>query len=113
MIKLSRRNFVVATIPLVIASAVNAQNAAPGPSAAQLEEIVVTGSRLATTGLNTSAPVTILDRAEIETTGAASVGELLRELPVATASASDSAGRGNGGSATVALRGLSAVNTLV
>ena len=113
MIKFSRRNFVVATIPLVMATAVNAQNAAPGPSAAQLEEIVVTGSRLATTGLNTSAPVTILDRAEIETTGAASVGELLRELPVATASASDSAGRGNGGSATVALRGLSAVNTLV
>jgi iron complex outermembrane receptor protein len=113
MMKLSRRNLVLATIPLAMASAVNAQNAAPSSGATQLEEIVVTGSRLATTGLNTSAPVTILDRAEIETTGAASVGELLRELPVATASASDSAGRGNGGSATVALRGLSAVNTLV
>ena len=30
MIKLSRRNLVVATIPLVMATAVNAQNAAPG-----------------------------------------------------------------------------------
>jgi outer membrane receptor protein involved in Fe transport len=113
MIKRSRHSFIVATIPLVIATATNAQDAAPEPGAAQLDEIIVTGSRLATTGRDTSAPVTVLDRSEIDATGASSVGELLRELPVATASASDSAGRGNGGSATVALRGLSAVNTLV
>jgi outer membrane receptor protein involved in Fe transport len=113
MIKLSRSNLVMATIPLVMATVTSAQNADPESGATQLDEVIVTGSRLATTGLDTSAPVTILDRSEIEATGAASVGELLRELPVATASASDSAGRGNGGSATVALRGLSAVNTLV
>ena len=76
-------------------------------------EIVVTGSRLPSRNLTAAAPVTILDRAEIEATGAASIGELLREMPVATASASESAGRGNNGSANVALRGLSAVNTLV
>ena len=63
--------------------------------------------------MRTSAPVTILDRSEIEATGSASIGELLRELPVATASATDTASRGNGGTATVALRGLGAVNTLV
>ena len=113
MIKLNRRHLAIATIPLAIATAASAQNAGTESAATQLDEVVVTGSRLATTGLNTSAPVTILDRTEIEATGAASVGELLRELPVATASARDSAGRGNGGSATVALRGLSAVNTLV
>jgi iron complex outermembrane receptor protein len=97
----------LATIPVVIATAAGAQEAQP------LEEVVVTGSRLPSTGLRTSAPVTILDRAEIEATGSASIGELLRELPVATASATDSASRGNGGTATVALRGLGAVNTLV
>ncbi len=95
---------------LAIASTAMAQTADDG---AQLDEIVVTGSRLSTTGTNTSAPVTVLDRSAIDATGSSSVGELLRELPVATASASDSAGRGNGGSATVALRGLGAVNTLV
>ena len=109
--KLSKRNL-LASIPFLLVPVTYAQNAEP-ESAAEMDEVLVTGSRLATTGLNTSAPVTILDRSEIEATGATSVGELLRELPVATASASDTAGRGNGGSATVALRGLSAVNTLV
>jgi len=110
--KPSKRNLLVASIAFLSIPAVHAQNAAD-PAAAEMDEVLVTGSRLATTGLETSAPVTILDRSEIEATGAASVGELLRELPVATASASDTAGRGNGGTATVALRGLSAVNTLV
>jgi iron complex outermembrane recepter protein len=104
---------IVATIPLLIATALSAQEAATDPGATQLDEVIVTGSRLPSTGLRTSAPVTVLDRSEIEATGSSSVGELLRELPVATASASDTAGRGNGGAATVALRGLSAVNTLV
>jgi len=104
---------IAATIPLAIAAAANAQGAAQESPATMLEEVIVTGSRLPSTGLRTSAPVTVLDRSEIEATGSSSVGELLRELPVATASASDTAGRGNGGAATVALRGLSAVNTLV
>lgn len=77
------------------------------------ETFIVTGSRLPSTDLTGAAPVTVMDRVEIEATGAQSVGELLRELPVASASASDSAGRGNDGSANIALRGLSAVNTLV
>lgn len=75
--------------------------------------IVVTGSRLPQRDLTAAAPVTVLDRAEIDVTGATNIGELLRELPAAGASNSESAGRGNNGSATVALRGLSAVNTLV
>jgi iron complex outermembrane receptor protein len=98
-------------ISLALAVASNAQTA--GSDGASLEEVVITGSRLPQVGLVSAAPVTVLDRSQIEATGATSVGELLRELPVATASASDTASRGNGGSATVALRGLSAVNTLV
>lgn len=80
---------------------------------APANDIVVTGSRLRQTDLVSASPVTVMDRAEIDTTGAQSVGELLRELPVASPSASESAGRGNSGAANVALRGLSAVNTLV
>lgn len=110
--KIDKQKFLLAALPLAISSTLHAQSPQPG-EATPLQEIIVTGSRLATTGLDTSAPVTVLGRDEIDATGAASVGELLRELPVATASASDSAGRGNGGSATVALRGLGAVNTLV
>ncbi len=106
---LDTRNLaILAAMPLAIAGIAQAQESPP----ATLDEVIVTGSRLPSSSLG-AAPVTVLDRTEIEATGATSVGELLRELPVATASASDTAGRGNGGSATVALRGLSAVNTLV
>ncbi len=108
MVSLSRVSL-AAAISLALAATANAQNTAE----TSLEEVVVTGSRLPQIGLHSAAPVTVLDRSEIEATGATSVGELLRELPVATASTSDTASRGNGGSATVALRGLSAVNTLV
>jgi len=92
-----------------------AQDAGSQSQATNLEavSVTVTGSRLPSTDLTAAAPVTIIDREKIDATGAQSVGELLRELPVASASASDSAGRGNNGSANVALRGLSAVNTLV
>ncbi len=92
-----------------------AQEAASKPKTTDLEavSVTVTGSRLPSSDLTAAAPVTIIDREKIDATGAQSVGELLRELPVASASASDSAGRGNNGSANVALRGLSAVNTLV
>ncbi|WP_213978943.1 TonB-dependent receptor [Sphingomonas sp. dw_22] len=76
-------------------------------------DIVVTGSRLAGTALTSSAPVTVLGRDQIDSSGTASVGELLQQLPVASPAASDSAGRGNSGTANVALRGLSAINTLV
>ena len=79
-----------------------------------LEEILVTGSRLPTTGLNTASAVTVLSREEIEYTNLSSIGEVLRELPLSGArAATETAGRGNSGVATAALRGLSSVNTLV
>lgn len=79
-----------------------------------VEEILVTGSRLPTTGLDTSSPVSILSSVEIGATNLSSTGELLREMPFSGAqTATDTAGRGNSGVATAALRGLSSVNTLV
>lgn len=98
-----------ASAPMIWSAQAHAQGTSEGGD----NTIIVTGSRLPSTDLTAAAPVTVLDRTEIDATGAQSVGELLRDLPVASASASDSAGRGNDGSANVALRGLSAVNTLV
>ncbi|WP_336965750.1 TonB-dependent receptor [Sphingobium aquiterrae] len=77
------------------------------------EAIVITGSRLPNTGLTSSAPVNILNAAQIKATGATNVGELLRTLPAATSTSGEGAGRGNSGTATVGLRGLGAINTLV
>jgi outer membrane receptor protein involved in Fe transport len=90
--------------------------APPGqaPEAAEpAGEIVVTGSRLPSTSLTSSAPVNVLNQQQIRATGATNVGELLRSIPAATSTAGEGAGRGNSGAATVALRGLGAVNTLV
>jgi iron complex outermembrane receptor protein len=87
---------------------------APAQDQEPIEEIFVTGSRLATTGLDTASPVTVISSDEIAFTNLSSTGELLRELPLSGAqSATETAGRGNSGVATAALRGLSAVNTLV
>lgn len=100
-----------ATTALATPLAARAQEAPP--AGGEDSSIVITGSRLPSTDLTGSAPVTVLDRSDIDATGTQSVGELLRDLPVASAASSDTAGRGNDGSANVALRGLSAVNTLV
>lgn len=75
--------------------------------------IVVTGSRLPQTDLTSAAPVTVLDREEIDLTGASNVGELLRELPIASASPSEASARGGDGAARISLRGLGPINTLV
>lgn len=96
------------------ASTSTASFAQSGDGEEVVEEIMVTGSRLAQTELNTSSPVTMISAEDVAATGMTSVGEILRELPVSGGqNASDTAGRGNSGIATIALRGLSAVNTLV
>lgn len=111
----------IGSSPIIVGNAL-AQTSVPGASSGEdssqevkalPETIIVTGSRLRQAELISAAPVTILNRTDIDATGAQSIGELLRELPVASPSTSESGGRGNDGSATVALRGLSAVNTLV
>ncbi|HWM28546.1 MAG TPA: TonB-dependent receptor plug domain-containing protein, partial [Woeseiaceae bacterium] len=101
-----RRFWLALSMPLVCSGVALAQDET-------IENVVVTGSRLVQKHLTDAAPVTVMSREDIDVTGATSVGELLRELPAAGASSSESAGRGNNGTATVALRGLSAVNTLV
>jgi iron complex outermembrane receptor protein len=102
-----------APVPSAPAASDNMSAAKSPPVDPSGAEIVVTGSRLPSTSLTSSAPVNVLNSAQIKATGATNVRELLRVLPAATATTGESAGRGNSGTATVALRGLSAVNTLV
>jgi iron complex outermembrane receptor protein len=90
-----------------------ARNPEGGAGESDMAEVAITGSRIVKKHLVDAAPVTVLSASDIAATGATSIGELLRELPAAVSSTSESAGRGNNGSASVALRGLGAVNTLV
>ena len=91
---------------------------APAPSAlAQtetIEEVVVTGSRIPRTDLDGVAPVTIYTEADIDRTGATSIGQLLREIPSVSGGAQTTQiNNGGGGTMQISLRGMGAVRTLV
>lgn len=79
----------------------------------KVERISVTGSRIARTELVGPAPVTVLDRAQIDASGAIDIATLLQEIPAANGANLSTNRAFSNGSATVALRGLSARNTLV
>ena len=90
----------------------------PAPSAlAQtetIEEVVVTGSRIPRTDLDGVAPVTIYTEADIDRTGATSIGQLLREIPSVSGGAQTTQiNNGGGGTMQISLRGMGAVRTLV
>ena len=74
----------------------------------------VTGTRLRNPRIGDHRQVDIMSRAEIELSGATSLGGLLRYLPaVAGNSTSTLISNGGDGTSTVTLRGLPASNTLV
>jgi len=47
----------------------------------ELEEIIVTGSRIKRNTFNYSTPVTVIDAVEISATGTTNLGDLLQTLP--------------------------------
>ena len=79
-----------------------------------VEEVVTTGSRIPRLDIESSAPVQVLDQNDISRSGAASVGELLREIPsVAGAAQTTQVNNGGDGSMRLSLRGLGSERLLV
>jgi iron complex outermembrane receptor protein len=79
----------VISIPALVGSGALADRpVAPfaAPADRTLEEIVVTGTRLRIIGIESSAPVMVLSRRDIERGGADSVGKVLQTLPAITGS---------------------------
>ena len=116
-----------AGIPLIIASNAFAQNlapmstdigAAPTPSAAEVERIIVTGSNIPTAEEVGPNPVDIYNRENINKSGEFTTERFLLSLPVANANIIPTSNNENGsntavGAATVALRGFDARATLI
>ena len=75
--------------------------------------IIVTGSRIPRTDLTAVSPVTTVHGSEFELQGVTNVEELLKWLPQVNPSQGEFAPPGATGAATVDLRGLGAVRTLV
>lgn len=122
----TRRKHAVAMLPLkIIALALPVVSLAqPAPTeddeAMELEEVVVTGSRIRNADLDSPSPVAIFDTDFlIESTGRIALGDQLAELPqfgpLSTRAASVSPAGGNAGTGVnlLDLRGVGASRTLV
>jgi outer membrane receptor protein involved in Fe transport len=89
---------------------------APPPPDQSLEEVVVTGSRIARPNLESAVPVTTVTANEIYETGSTSVGDLLNDLPALRSTFSQSNSTrflGTTGLNLLDLRGLGTQRTLV
>jgi outer membrane receptor protein involved in Fe transport len=77
------------------------------------QEIVVTGSRIASPNLTSISPVTSVTSAEIKLEGVSRVEDLLNNLPAVFSAQGSNISNGSNGTATVDLRGLGSTRTLV
>lgn len=99
---------------LLLASAAVGAVAMTAPAMAQeIEEIVVTGSRIASPNLVSTSPITVVGQEEIKFQGTTRVEDLVNSLPQAFAAQSSQVSNGSTGTATVDLRNLGASRTLV
>jgi iron complex outermembrane recepter protein len=90
------------------------QAATPAASAdTSLQEVVVTGSRIAIPNETSISPVTFVTAVDIQRTGVTRVEDLLNQLPQIFADQNASASNASDGTASVNLRGLNAKRTLV
>jgi outer membrane receptor for ferrienterochelin and colicin len=78
-------------------SAAAAENDAAAASAEQLEEVVITGSRLQASGFNAPTPVTVVTSETIEERAPANMSDVLLEQPAVRISAGDTFRPGIGG----------------
>jgi iron complex outermembrane receptor protein len=88
----------------------SAQRVKPSDPAPQ---IIVTGSRIPRSNLTAISPVTIVNGEEFKLQGASNIDEVLNRLPQVNPSEGEFVSAGATGLATVDLRGLGSVRTLV
>jgi outer membrane receptor protein involved in Fe transport len=91
---------------------VQAQTDKTAQETVEIDEIIVTGSRIKRRNLISTSPVTQVDAEEFSFQGVTRVEDLLNNLPQTVAGQSSFVNNGSTGTATVDLRGLSADRTL-
>ncbi len=82
-------------------------------TAAPVETVVVTGSRIRSANLEGTTPVTQVTSQDIATQGVTRVEDLVNQLPQAFAAQNANVANGASGAATINLRGLGSPRTLV
>ena len=96
----------------VIAQA-QAELEAGGAPEGEGEVIVVTGSAIERKETTTAAPVSVVDKEELDASGLVSIGDILQNLPANSNAINVQFNNGGDGSTRVDLRGLGAERTLV
>lgn len=79
----------------------------------EIEEVVVTGSRIAHSPTDGPQPLTIVSRQDIDASGLLSVGDLIQRLPMQGSGVNRTYNNGGDGAVRVELRALGAARTLV
>src|ERR1700679_252257 len=87
--------------------------AVPPAETADIQEVVVTGSRIQSTNLVSISPVTTVTATEIAQTGATRIEDVLNSLPSIYATQNSAVSNGSDGTATVNLHDLGVTRTLV
>ncbi|HZF55649.1 MAG TPA: TonB-dependent receptor [Polyangiaceae bacterium] len=83
------------------------------PESIVAEEIVVTGTRIPRLEVDTAAPVTTVTRAQIQSSGRTSAGDILQTLPEQTGGINTQVNNGGDGATRINLRGFGTNRTLV
>jgi iron complex outermembrane recepter protein len=100
-----------AVVPAAYAQTAPAVAAAP--AAGDLQEVVVTGTRIQSANLISASPVTTITNVDIQASGLTRVEDLLNNLPQVFAGQGANMSNGSTGTATVDLHDLGANRTLV
>ena len=102
-----------AVVPAAYAQTAPAVAAAPAAGASDLQEVVVTGTRIQSANLISASPVTTITNVDIQASGLTRVEDLLNNLPQVFAAQGANMSNGSTGTATVDLHALGANRTLV
>ena len=99
---------------LVLLMSSAAAQTLPPDSSRPLDEVIVTGSRIARPELESAVPVTVVDSTDFKRVPADSIGKILQALPLQTGATRNSqVNNGADGSTRINLRGLGDERTLV
>jgi len=94
---------------MVVSTFAAAQDSDP----ARLDQITVTGTRLASPGIVANSPITTITAEELEVKQVVAIEDFLREMPALVPAIGPGTNNGSGGGATIDLRGLGTNRTLV
>jgi outer membrane receptor protein involved in Fe transport len=102
-----------AVVPVAFSQTAPATTAAATGGDTEIQEVVVTGSRLQTANLVSISPIVTVTNLQIEQTGLTRVEDILNNLPSVFASQNNTLSNGSDGTATIDLHDLGVQRTLV